>query len=74
MRDAIKAELAKRETAKPEVLSGDEIKERLSLSESMTELTSTMNSFLENRFEYNLATQAEIETAFNARKAELTKK
>lgn len=74
MRDAIKAELAKREAAKPEALSGDDLKERLSLAESMTELTATMNSFLENRFDYNLATQAEVEAAFNQRKAELTKK
>lgn len=74
LRDAIKAELAKREAAKPEALSGDDLKERLSLAESMTELTATMNSFLENRFDYNLATQAEVEAAFNQRKAELTKK
>lgn len=74
LRDAIKAELAKREASKSEVLSGEDIKERLSLAESMTELTATMNSFLDNRFDYNLATQAEIETAFNTRKAELTKK
>lgn len=74
MRDAIKAELAKREAAKPIVLSSDDIKERLGLSESMTELTATMNAFLENRLEYNLAEQGDIEAAFTQRKAALTKK
>lgn len=74
LRDAIKAELAKREAAKPEVLSGDDLNERLSLAESMAELTATMNGFQENRLEYNLATQAQIEATFNQRKAELTKK
>lgn len=74
MRDAIKAELAKRESAKPIILSSDDIKERLGLAESIAELTSTMNAFLENRFEYNLADQADIETVFNQRKAALTKK
>lgn len=74
LRDAIKAELAKRESAKPIILSSDDIKERMGLAESIAELTSTMNAFLENRFEYNLADQADIETVFNQRKAALTKK
>lgn len=72
--DAMKKRIDELEASQPEFLPADEILDRLHLSESMAELTSTQNGYLENKERYNLKSQSEIEQAFEAKKTQLTKK
>lgn len=75
MRDALKAEIAKREAASPkETISAVELTSMMGACQSMNELSDLMNGFLGNRLDYNLKEQGEITAAFEAKKDELAPK
>lgn len=74
MRDALTAEIAKRQANAPAKLTALEVCERLELAESMAELTGTYNEFQANKTDYTLQDQEAITTVFAKRKTILTLK